>query len=197
VEEIVNKRRIAISLLLCAATAGPASAASPFSKMSGDRLMHKASNIVLPSRVGLFQRLDPKPFDDAGRDVGIGYDLDHLVRGDVYIYPVGTPGYGQDLSSEFQVQQNAIRKLNKDVQLISRENTRINQNGRAISGVHANYNLRRNLFAERNLKCGSQLYIFRDGEWFVAYRFSYPRDKSSITLQHIANFIAQWKWKEG
>jgi hypothetical protein len=173
--------------------ANSANAASPFSK-TGDRMVHKASGIVLPARVGLFERSEMKPFDKAGRDVGVGYDLDHLIKGDIYIYPVGA--YGKDLSSEFQIQQKAIQELNKNTKVISRENLQIQQNGGAISGLHASYNLERDLFAERNLKCGSQLYVFRDGSWFVAYRFSYPRDKSSIAAQHIANFMAQWKWKE-
>ena len=190
----MKQRNFAVFLLFCFSVAGSTTVASPFSKKSGDLLVHNASNIVLPGRVGLFVRSDIKPFDKAGRDVGIGYDLDHLIRGDVYIYPVGA--YGKDLTSEFQIQQNAVRKLNQNVQLLSRENTHLDQNGRVISGVHANYNLQRNLFAERNLKCGSQLYIFRDGSWFVAYRFSYPRDKSSVALQHIGNFMEQWKWKE-
>jgi hypothetical protein len=185
-----------ISLLFGVAVVTALGAGSSSSTNSDDLVIHEPSRTVLPSRVGLFQRSETKPFDKAGRDVGIGYDVDHLIKGDVYIYPVGAPGYGKDLSSEFQVQQNAINRLNRDVRLVSRENLQLNQDGRAITGVHAIYDLRRDLFAQRNLKCGSQLYIFRDGSWFIAYRFSYPRDKSAVALKHIANFMASWQWRQ-
>src|SRR5437016_4507489 len=157
-----------IVLLSWAALTAGAAQKSP-SKNEDDVMLLDGPNFVLPSRVGLFQRSEVKTFDKSGRDVGIGYDLDHFIKGDVYVYPVGAPGYGKDLNSEFQVQQKAISQLNHDVRLISRETMLLNQDGRAIAGIHANYELRRDLFAERNLKCGSQLYVFRDGSWFVSY----------------------------
>jgi hypothetical protein len=100
------------------------------------------------------------------------------------------------LSSEFQVQDRDINRFNRNVKLISRESVQLNQGVRAVTGIHAGYDLQRDLFAERVLKCGSQLYIFRDGAWFVSYRFSYPRDKSAVALKHISNFLASWQWRQ-
>ena len=183
-------------LLTCASLIAASSPRRSSPKKEDDLIIHEPSRTVLPSRIGLFQRSKFEPFDKSGRDVGVSYDVDHFVKGDVYIYPVGARGYGRDLPSEFQIQNKAINELNRKVKLVSRENTQINQGGQSIAGVHASYDLQRNLFADRNLRCGSQLYIFRDGSWFIAYRFSYPRDKSDIALKHVHDFMAQWQWRQ-
>jgi hypothetical protein len=188
------QRTPAIVLLLCAAIASSLGAASPFTKMSGDRLMHEASNIILPARVAMFQREATKIYGSGGRDAGAEYDLDTLVRGDVYIYPVGT--YGKDFNAEVRIQQNSIGRFNKNVKLISQTNFQLRQSGKPISGLRAEYQLTRPLFNSPSRRCGSQFYLFQSRPWFIAYRFSYPIEKSDVAKQHIANFLNQWHWRE-
>jgi hypothetical protein len=106
---------------------------------------------------------------------------------------VGT--YGRDLNSEFKIQQAAIQQINKKPKLISQGKVHVNQNGRSILGLHANYELTRPLFGDRAERCGSQLFVFRDGSWFIAYRFSYPIDHSSIANTHVGDFVRQWQWR--
>jgi hypothetical protein len=168
-------------------------AASPFSRAAGGKWVHKFSGVILPLRIAMFQRADTQLFDRAGRDVRIRYYLDQLILGDVYVYPVERDR--PDLKTEFATQQKAIRDLNKKVKLISQENIRTTQNGHVVAGLHANYELQRDLF-NRNEKCESQLFVFRDGAWFVAYRFSYPRSRSPVARQHITEFLSQFRWKE-
>lgn len=182
-----------ISVVLLLAISVSAAGATPLRRTSGDQLVHKFSGVVLPPRVGLFTRGDQQLFDPAGRDVRVRYILDHLLWGDVYVYPVG-PQH-PDLNAEFTIQLNAIQRLNRNVKVLSRETVHTNQNGRVITGLHANCELQRELFGERNRKCGSQFYVFRDGPWFVAYRFSYPKEKTAIALKHISDFLALWNWK--
>ena len=69
-----------IVLLSWAALTAGAAQKSP-SKNEDDVMLLDGPNFVLPSRVGLFQRSEVKTFDKSGRDVGIGYDLDHLIKG--------------------------------------------------------------------------------------------------------------------
>ena len=168
-------------------------AASPFKKESGNGLLHMPSNVLLPQKVGLFQRVDTHIYGSQGRDVSARYSLDRLIVTDAYIYPVGT--YGRDLNSEFKIQQTAIRKINKNARLIFQDDVHVNQNGRSILGLHANYQLTRTLFGDKNERCGSQLFVFRDGSWFVAYRFSYPVDHSTIANKHVGDFLSQWHWR--
>ena len=171
-----------------------ATAASPFKSTSGNSLLHTSSNCSFPANVALFNRAGTHIYGSGGRDISVRYLFDSLIIGDVYVYPVGT--YGKDLTSEFQIQQRAIGQKNKKVKLISQDNIRTNQNGRSIVGLHASYDLTRSLFTSSDQRCGSQLYVFRDGSWFVAYRFSYPREKSSAALNHVSSFLAQWRWKQ-
>ncbi len=170
--------------------------ASPFKKTSGDGLLHIPSNVLFPRNVGLFQRADSdtRIYGSQGRDVSVRYLLDRLIICETYVYPVGT--YGRDLNSEFKIQETAIQQINKKARLISQDNVHINQNGRSILGVHANYQLTRRFFGGRDEPCGSQLLVFRDGSWFIAYRFSYPIDHSIIANKHVGDFLRQWRWRK-
>jgi len=187
------KGRIAVTSLIFLMGQASITAASPFKSISGNSLLHTPSNVSFPPKVALFQRAGTHVYGSGGRDVSVRYLLDSLIIGDVYVYPVGT--YGRNLTSEFQTQQRAIGQKNKKVKLISQDNVRTDQNGQSLIGLHASYDLTRPLFTSGDQRCGSQLYVFRDGPWFVAYRFSYPREKSSTALNDVSNFLTQWRWK--
>jgi hypothetical protein len=170
-------------------------AASSFKNTSGNGLVHTPSNVLFPHNVGPFQRADSytRIYGSQGRDVSVRYLLDRLIISETYVYPIGT--YGRDLNSEFKIQQAAIQQINKKPKLISHGNVHVNQNGRSVLGLGANYELTRPLFGDTAERCGSQLFVFRDGPWFIAYRFSYPIDHSSIANKHVGDFLRQWKWR--
>src|SRR5437588_1807608 len=181
------KTKIALVCVLLAALLNPVEAASPFKKSSGNRLLHVPSNIIFPSKIGLFNRIDTHVYGSGGRDVSARYQLDAFIVGDVYVYPVGT--YAPDLNGEFRVQQNAIRAENSNVKLVAETTIQGSQSDRAVTGRKAIYDLVRGLFGESPHKCGSQLIVFRDGPWFIAYRFSYPSERSAIAVKHVADFL--------
>jgi hypothetical protein len=188
------KTKITFVYVLLIALLIPADGASPFKKLSGNRLVHLPSNIVFPAKIGLFNRIDTHVYGSGGRDISARYQLDAFIVGDVYIYPVGT--YAPDLNGEFRVQENAIREKNKNVKLVAETTIQISQNDRTVTGRKATYDLVRGLFGEPPHQCGSQLIVFRDGPWFVAYRFSYPSERSAIAIKHVADFREQWQWRE-
>src|SRR5690348_16758843 len=121
-------------------------AGSPFKKTTDDGLLHTPSSVFLPRNVGLFERADSGThiYGSQGRDVSVRYLLDRLIIAEAYVYPVGT--YGRDLNSEFKIQQAAIQQINKKPKLISQGNVHVNQNGRSVLGLRANYELTRPLF---------------------------------------------------
>ena len=125
--------------------------------------------------------------------MSIRYLLDSLIITETYIYPVDT--YGRDLDSEFKIQQTAIQQINRNPKLISRDKVHFEQNGKSILGLHANYQLTRKLFGDTSERCGSQLFVFRDGAWFMAYRFSYTVDHSTVANKHVGDFLRQWHWR--
>jgi hypothetical protein len=189
------KRKITFLFLLLAVGLTSAHAASPFKKISGNRLLHVPSRVLFPAKVGLFNRGETRLHDSTGRDVSVRYMLPELIICDVYSYPSG--GRLGDLSQEFVRQQEDIRRLNKNVRLISETDTQIIQSGHAIRGKKATYDLVRTFFiGEPKRKCGSQLMVFQDGPWFIAYRFSYPRERSDIAAKHVNDFVDKWRWRE-
>ena len=188
------KTKLSLLVLVLVALTIPANAASPFKKLSANRLLHVPSNIVFPAKIGLFNRIDTHVYGSGGRDVSARYQLDAFIVADTYVYPVGT--YAPDLSGEFRVQQKAIRESNKKVKLVAETTIQTTQNGRTITGRKATYDLVRGLFGEPPHQCGSQLLVYRDGPWFVAHRFSYPSERSAIATKHVADFLDQWHWHE-
>jgi hypothetical protein len=161
--------------------------------LRGGGQRHKPSGVVFPARVGLFQSAGPRTYDSKGRDVSVKYVLDRLIIADVYSYPAGASRSAFD--AEFATQQNDIRRINTKVKLLSQSAASIRQGGRVIQGRRATYDLERPLFGKSRAKAGSQFLLFRDGPWFVAYRFSYPRERSAIANTHVGNFLAQWSWR--
>jgi hypothetical protein len=183
---------VTVALFLSIAAAGNASAASAFKKVSGG-FVHVSSGVILPARVGVFRFDHTKIYGAGGRDVGAEYNVVPVIRGDVYVYPLGT--YGKDFNAELRIQQNAINQTNKAVKQISQGRFQLNQAGRSLSGVRIQYELTRPFFGGKTRRCGSQLYLFRDGPWLVACRFSYPIEQAGVANKQIADFLRLWQWR--
>ena len=81
-EETVLRNLLAVFLVTGALNSASA-ADAVFTKISGGRVLHKPSNIVLPSRVGLFHLAGTSVYGSGGRDAGAGYNVVQLIRGDV------------------------------------------------------------------------------------------------------------------
>jgi hypothetical protein len=185
------KRILAVALIILGWF--PTAKAAPLESLRGGGLRHKPSGMIFPARVGLFQSAGPKFYDRKGDDVSVRYYLDELIIADVYSYPAGLSRKAFD--AEFARQQYAIRLINKNVRLISQSVITTRQSGRILQGRGATYEFERVLFGKSRTKAGSQFVLFRDGPWFVAYRFSYPRERSTIASRHVANFLAEWSWR--
>jgi hypothetical protein len=187
------KRTISSALALILLGWSATVSAAPFEKIRGGGLRHKASGVILPAGVGVFRFEGTKVYGSAGRDIGAEYDVVPLVRGDVYVYPLGT--YGKDFNAELRVQQNAINKMNKAVKLVAQSRCQLTQGGRNITGVRLQYELTRPIFRSNARRCGSQFYLFRGGPWLVGYRFSYPIEQADAASKPIADFLRLWQWR--
>jgi hypothetical protein len=180
---------VALSIFALPATAW---AASPFKKVNG-ATVHAPSGVSFPARVGAFQFVTTKVYGSGGRDAGAGYNAGSTIRGDVYVFPVGTNG--KDFNAELRVQENAIKQVNRTVKPLSQSRLQLNQGGRAISGTRVQYELTRSLWGEKPRRCGSQLYLFPDGPWLIQGRFSYPIERSATADKQITDFLRLWQWR--
>lgn len=167
-------------------------AASPFKKVNGGTV-HVPSGVIFPRRVGAFQFVTTKVYGSGGRDAGAGYNAGTTIRGDVYVYPLRT--YGKDFNAELRVQQNAIVAMNKAVKQVSQSRFPLNQGGRSVSGTRVQYELTRSLWGGKTQRCGSQLYLFRDGPWLIQGRFSYPIEQSKTADKQVGDFLRLWQWR--
>jgi hypothetical protein len=61
--------------------------------------------------------------------------------------------------------------------------------------MRVRYELTRSLWGGKAQRCGSQLYLFRDGPWLVQGRFSYPIEQSGAADKQIADFLRLWQWR--
>ncbi|HEX8490399.1 MAG TPA: hypothetical protein VF626_05240 [Chthoniobacterales bacterium] len=179
------------ALCLPILAASQAAAASPFKKTRGG-LYHVSSGVIFPSRVGAFRFGGTHVYGSAGRDVGAQYNVVPVIRGDVYVYPLGT--YARDFNGELRVQQNDIKRLNAAVKQVSQSRLQLNQAGRRVSGIRVQYELTRQLYGKKR-RCGSQLYLFRDGRWLFQYRFSYPIEQTGLAQKQMADFLRLWQWR--
>lgn len=174
------------------AAPGTAFTVSPFKKVSSG-VLHVSSGVIFPPRVGAFRFAGTDICGAAGRDIGAQYNLPSVIRGDVFVYPMGT--FGKDFNAELRVQQNAINQLNRSVKLVSQVRFQVNQASRGINGIRVQYELTRRLFGNKSRRCGSQLYLFRDGRWLFQYRFSYPIEQTGAANKEIAHFLRLWQWR--
>jgi hypothetical protein len=85
--------------------------------------------------------------------------------------------------------------MNQAVKLISQAPVQLNQGGRTISGMRVQYELTRSLWGAKPQRCGSQLYLFRDGPWLIQGRFSYPIEQGRTADKQIADFLRLWQWR--
>jgi hypothetical protein len=185
------KRFALLALLSLPICTSAAFGAAPFKKVRGG-MQHVSSGVIFPSRVGAFRFGGTHVYGSAGRDVSANYNVASVVRGDVYVYPLGT--YARDFNAELRVQQNAIKEVNQAVKQISQARLQLNQAGRGVSGVRVQYELTRALFGKKR-RCSSQLYLFRDGRWLVQYRFSYPIERAAAADKQISDFLRLWQWR--
>lgn len=183
---------IVAALLLSIATAAAAPASGPFEQIPGG-FLHRPSGVVFPSRIAGFERASAHAYDKAGPDVSTRYYLGHLIIADAYVYPVTRATGG--LEREFQTQQAAIQQINRNVRLLSTDRAQVPQSGHTVAELHAIYDIVRALQTKRIVPARSQLYVFREGPWFVACRFSYPRAQSATASTQVHAFLTGWTWR--
>jgi hypothetical protein len=158
------------------------------------------SEMAFPPTVGPFRRARIHQYDEAGRDVSVGYEYRTAggrIAAMVYVYPV--PGLASTNSSapvpaavraglmkrEFEARKREILSVTPDARLVAEGDAVLRQGGASYTGRKAEFMLER-VFSGKRRRLASELYIFCyvGGKWIVKYRFSYPAELDA------ADFIA-------
>lgn len=156
------------------------------------------SGMAFPSAVGAFRRTRIHQYDEAGRDVGVGYDYrttDGRVAATVYVYPapsltsVGAAdsavaaARARSMKQEFEARKREIFGVTPDAGLVAEGDAVLRQGPASYAGRKAEFMLVRD-FSGRRRRLASELYIFGyvGGKWIVKYRFSYPAEFDAAGL---------------
>ncbi len=158
------------------------------------------SEMAFPPTVGAFIRARIHQYDEAGRDVSVGYEYRTAggrIAATIYVYPApsltsaGSPdsvvaaARARLMEQEFEVRKREIMSVTPDAKLAAEGEAVLRQGPVRYAGRRAAFILER-VFSGQRRRLASDLYIFGyvGGRWIVKYRFSYPAEFDAA--DHIA-----------
>lgn len=158
-----------------------------------------------PERVGSFTRMDVTRDPDKREAIAEYMDAPsgHIVT--VYIYPadptisIGSTASAREamyevlLRDEFEGSKRAIEANNRTVRLQSSGATTVQQRGKAQQGHTATYTYTGG-GGGPPVDITTVLHIFRDGDWWVKYRTSYPSAAAATAVSATTAFIESLHW---
>ena len=170
---------------------------------------HLGSDIEFPEKIGAFCREKIKSYAPSEADVSVGYNLTQIsapIAVTIYVYLA--PQLASTLSKldkdgtmrsimmhrEFEEILEAVKITHPKAKLISKEQTSLNQAGKARKGLKATFEYK-GVFANHHQELVSRAYLFNYGNWSIKYRITCPAKGVKNATEHIDNFINQLKWK--
>ena len=188
----------AVSLLLLVASCGtPARAqppeAIPIPLDDEEPYTHAATGFEFPAEVSLFDRVGAHRYDDAARNVAVGYiDRGLKVILTAYVYP----SEGAKLSSHFQQIKDDVRQVHPSARLRSEGKWTMKQGeeaGAPPSGLRATFTFNAE-FAGKQRELLSDAYLLRHGTYFVKFRITYPADRRDEVAERVNRFFEALKF---
>lgn len=167
------------------------SSAGPFLIHVGDDLVHQASGMDFPSRVGEFQRASGHVYNANGRDISVGYNMlgvNGTIVATVYVYPapslisIGSPdnviadARAKLTQMEFARRKREIVLSHRDATLLDESPYDLVQASGSLAGWKAVFSYALNVNGNM-APARSQLFVFClvHGPWALEYRFTYPQ----------------------
>lgn len=135
-------------------------------------LVHLHSGGSFPLYIRSFIRGHPHNYDRAGYDVSVGYRLyeSGAAEATIYIYP----SEGVDLKEHFGSLKDSIIYYHPQARQIEEVDVAVElDDGSELSGHCAVYTFEE-IFHGRNRIVESQAFVFKKGNWFIAFRITYP-----------------------
>jgi hypothetical protein len=166
---------ILTSLLSCQTTQKPAytrNLPAGFAVSEDGVLVHTHSGGEFPMSIRSFIRGNPYSYDHAGYDVSVGYQLyeSGAAAATVYIYPA----LEIDLKDHFEELKYSIVYFHGDARQKEEFDTSVElEDGSTIVGLCAVYSYQQK-YHGRKQKVESQAFVFKRGNWFIAFRITYP-----------------------
>ncbi len=116
-----------------------------------------------------------------------------MIVGDVYVYPSD----GRTAEAELDLRwSREIKPLHADARLLSRGAVAIRPSGSPKRGMRATFAFSENFRPDIPGPYKGQVLIFRQGDRFVKYRFSYTRSTAARAEQEIDAFLSALRWPD-
>jgi hypothetical protein len=171
------------------------SRSAPFETLADARIRHVMSGFVFPMQVGVFQRGQTHEYNQAGSDVSVGYNTVPVpIVATVYVYPAPNQDSADVLTSEYAAKRAEVLHMHQTAAILSESPAAIFQAAKKYVGKQGYFSYR-DVFAGTPQNLKSQLLVFRDGPFFIEYRFTYARDQAEQAEKEIEHFIRGWSWR--
>ena len=160
---------------------------------------HPPSGFVFPERLGRFERVAVDQYDDAGNNVGVGYNLslaESPIAFTIYVRPPGRTEDGATASFEhhFDAELRAIDHYHPDAEQVRRERTWTTQEARSIPGEMAEF-IYSDRFAKQDQRVVSQLHLFEFERRIVKYRITFPVSAQAHARAMVLSLLASLTWR--
>ena len=154
--------------------------------------VHRATGFAFPAEVSLFDRVSAHRYDDAERNVAVGYierGLKIILTAFVY------PSQGLRLSPHFEQVKADVREVHPDATLASEGKWTVKQadDGEELAGLRATFTFSAK-FAGKQRKLLSDAYLLRQDGYFIKFRITYPADRRDEVAERVSRFFDTLKF---
>jgi hypothetical protein len=197
-----------LGCLLLASACRPADGqlSEPITLTPAGEFTHSGTEFTFPESIGDFGRVEVTQYDESGKDVSVGYNLDSPdpITATVYVYPgrdvlnLGSDSHvvaaAKDLldQQEFDGAKDEIIARIPGLTLASEDKSFVISSPSEQAG-------RRAIFQGQGLIDGAPIVLrtevdlFGFGDWFIKYRFTYPGESSTAPVL-ILDFMNSLEW---
>ena len=156
---------------------------------------HEPSGFVFPPSIASFRRVEINQYDQAGLDVGVGYNLvepDAEIALTLYITLPAKQRNGRQttLSEQFQAEIGAIQFHHSGAPVLAQESVSIRQAGVLVSGLRARFEYEQEVFGDRSRQVESLLYLFELSGWRIKYRVTFSSSQRPSALRRWQQFLS-------
>lgn len=182
----------AVALVLFALapwSARAADGAEPIELPDGLPYVHEPSGFRFPPDVGTFTRVSAYRYDDAGRDVSVGYNDQALkVILTTYVYP----NRDESLLRHFERVKRDVRQVHAEAAVLNEGPWALEQAGKRFTGRRAAMSFRVTVGGQVH-EVVSEVYLLRLGANFIKFRVTCPGTKYEPAEDRVARFLQSLK----
>jgi len=157
---------------------------------------HRTTGLVVPERVGSFERRGVTRYDPGGFSISARYEsIEPQATLTFYHYPAGGSREHSalhDLEENFESAKHTGYRDTWRARLVHEQRVTFEINGIEVPGVHAVF--RYPLSKQRVETVESHLWLFAVGNWYLKFQASSPREEARAAFEAQKRFIRSVEW---